>query len=90
MDAGPAKQRRRGARPQTLQVTFIMTTSQVATLEMFVKDTIKGVARFGFTHPRTNIIEEVRMVPQNSGELYTISYLAPEYWTVSLQLEILP
>lgn len=90
MDAGPAKQRRRGQRPQIMQVSFVMTTAQVSQLESFVKDTIKGTARFGFTHPRTQAIAEVRIVPQNGGEMYNITYLAPEYWNVSLQLEILP
>jgi hypothetical protein len=90
MDAGPAKQRRRGSRPQTMQLTFIMSTQQVSTLEVFVKDTIRGTSRFGFTHPRTKTIAEVRIIPQNGGELYTITYLAPEYWTISLQLEVLP
>jgi hypothetical protein len=90
MDAGPAKQRRRGSRPQTMQLSFIMSTQQVATLESFVKDTIRGTSRFGFTHPRTQAIVETRIVPQSGGEMYTITYLAPEYWTISLQLEILP
>jgi hypothetical protein len=90
MDAGPAKQRRRGVKSQTMQVSFIMTTAQVADLESFVEDTIRGTARFGFTHPRTKSIEEVRIVPQSGGDMYSITYLAPEYWTVSLQLEILP
>lgn len=89
MDAGPAKQRRRGARPQGLQVTFIMTTAQTQTLETFVKTTLQGTARFGFTHPRLNTVVETRIVPQGDGQLYTFTYLAPDYWTVSLQLEIL-
>lgn len=90
MDAGIAKQRRRGNKPSILNVTFIMTTEQVATLETFCTSIIKGVIRFGFTHPRTKIIKEVRIVPQSEGVLYNLSYLAPEYWTVTLQLEILP
>ena len=89
MDAGPAKQRRRGNKPSNLNVAFIMTTAQVALLETFCTSTIKGVARFGFTHPRTKVIEEVRIVPQSEGVLYNLSYLAPEYWTVTLQLEVL-
>lgn len=90
MDSGPAKQRRRGQRPQGLQVSFIMTTEQTQTLESFIEETIKGTARFGFTHPRLNTTVEVRIVPQNDGQLYTFTYLAPDYWTVALQLEILP
>jgi hypothetical protein len=89
-DSGPAKQRRRGQRPQGLQVTFIMTTAQTITLEAFVKNTLQGTARFGFTHPRLNTIVETRIIPQGDGQMYTFTYLAPGYWTVSLQLEILP
>lgn len=90
MDAGPAKQRYRGQRPQTMQVSFIMTTAQTQTLETFAKDTLKGTARFGFTHPRLQTIVETRIIPQGEGQLYSFTYLAPGYWTVSLQLEILP
>lgn len=90
MDAGIAKQRRRGLSPAQLNTTFIITSAQVATLEDFVNNTIKGVARFGFPHPRTNNIVEVRMIPQGEGTLYNLAYLAPGYWTLSLQLEVLP
>lgn len=90
MDAGPAKQRRRGKKPQELSLTFIMTTAQTQTLETFVKDTLRGTARFGFKHPRLNTIVETRIVPQGAGDLYSFSYLAPGFWSVSLELEILP
>ena len=90
MDAGVAKQRRRGLSPAQLNVSFILTTAQVDTLEDFVNNTIKGVARFGFTHPRTKAIEEVRIIPQGEGTLYNLAYLAPGYWTLTLQLEVLP
>jgi hypothetical protein len=90
MDSGPAKQRRRGARPQTMQLSFIMTSAQVAVLENFVEDTLRGTARYGFRHPRTQAMVEVRIVPQSDGVMYTNTYLAPDYWTVSLQLEVLP
>jgi hypothetical protein len=92
MDAGPAKRRYRGKHAQTMQLTFVMTDTEVSTLETFVlgPNAIKGVARFGFKHPRTGLMKEVRMVPQGEGTLYTLNYLAPGYWTVSLQLEILP
>lgn len=90
MDAGPAKQRRRGQRPQTMDVSFIMTTQQTQDLENFVKTTLQGTARFDFNHPRLNTTVEVRIVPQAEGQLYSFSYLAPDYWTVSLKLEILP
>ena len=89
-DLGPAKQRRRAQRPDTMSVKFDMSTTQVETLRAFIQDTLRGTARFGFTHPRTLQIVEVRVVPQSGGEMYTTSYLLPNYWQVSLQLEILP
>lgn len=90
MDAGIAKQRRRGLSPSQLNTTFILTTAQVSTFETFVANTIKGIARFGFTHPRTKSIVEVRIMPQGEGTLYNLTYLAPGYWTLALQLEVLP
>jgi hypothetical protein len=90
MDAGPAKMRRRGSRPNTMQVTFEMSTAQVEILRAFTQDTLKGTARFGFTHPRTNQIVEVRIVPQQDGALFSVGYILPDYWTISLQLEVLP
>ncbi len=89
MDAGPAKLRRRSTRPETLAVTFLMTTAQVATLENFVLNTIKGVYRFNFIHPRKQILVEVRMVPAGDGQYFTCTYKAPGYWGIALQLEIL-
>lgn len=90
MDAGPAKMRRRGAKPHVLNLTFLMTSDQVAILDNFVKNTIKGTARFGFTNPRTQVVDEVRIVPQSEGVMYTAAYAAPGYWNVSTQFEILP
>lgn len=90
MDSGPAKQRYRGKKPSTMQVSFIMTDAQVATLEDFATNTLKGTARFGFTHPRTKAIVETRIVSQQEGVLYNSNYIAPGYWNVSMQLEILP
>lgn len=89
MDAGIAKQRYRGLGVSVLNLTFIITSDQVTILEDFVKQTIRGVARFGFPHPRTQQMVEVRMVPQ-SDSLYSLSYLAPGYWNLTLQLEVLP
>jgi hypothetical protein len=90
MDAGPGKIRRRGKRPGVLNMSFIMTTDEVGFLESFVEDVIKGTARFGFPHPRTLTTVGVRIVPQGEGILYNMSYLAPGYYTISLQLEVLP
>jgi hypothetical protein len=90
MDAGPSKIRRRSLRPETMSVTFLFTTAQVAILESFIFDTIKGVYRFGFTHPRKNTVVETRIVPTSDGQYFTATYRAPGYWGISLQLEILP
>lgn len=90
MDAGPAKMRKRGARPNTLNVSFMMTKVQVDTLDTFIQDTIKGTARFGFPHPRTSAVVETRIVPQDGGTMYSLAHVAPGFYTISLQLEILP
>lgn len=90
MDAGPAKMRRRGKRTETMQVSFDMSTDQLDTLDAFIKDTLRGTARFGFPHPRLGTVVEARIVPQSDGGFYTIGYILPEYWRVSMQLEILP
>jgi len=90
-DAGPAKQRRRASRPNEMTLSFIMTTAECDILETFVKDTIKGVSRFTFPHPRklgTNI--DARIIPGGSGEFFTLQYLAPGFWTTSLKLEVMP
>lgn len=90
MDKGPAKMRNLGRKPQVLNLSFLMSSAQVIILEEFVKNTIKGTARFGFVHPRLNTIVEVRMVPQGEGDLYTLTYVAPGYYSVQTQFEILP
>lgn len=90
MDAGPAKMRRRGKRTETLQVSFDMSTEQVDTLDAFIKNTLRGTARFGFPHPRLETVVEARIVPQSDGALYSIDYILPDYWRVAMQLEILP
>lgn len=90
MDSGPAKMRRRSNSPNTMDLTFIMTTAQTSTLETWIKNTIKGVARFGFPHPRLNTTVEARIVPSNDGQLFQLKYLAPGYWETSFKFEILP
>jgi len=90
MDSGPAKQRVRSKRPNQLSLSFIMTTQQTIDLESFIVTTLKGTKRFDFTHPRTGSSVECRLVPMGEGEFYTLQYLAPEYYQVSLKFEILP
>jgi hypothetical protein len=90
MDRGPAKQRRIGKRIQTMQVSFHMTPAQVELLRVFVEDTLRGTARFGFPHPRTNAIVEARIPPQSGGMLYSVNYVMYTVYSVSMDLEILP
>lgn len=90
MDAGPAKQRRRGMRPSTMDLSFIMTTAQTQTLQTFIQTDLAGVKRFYFKHPRLGTTIETRIVPQGEGEFFRLQYLAPDYWTTSLKFEILP
>lgn len=88
-DLGPAKQRVRGKRPTELNLTFILTTEQTTELESFIKNTISGVMPFQFTHPRTQTLVDVRIVPNNS-EFYQLQYIAPGYWNATLKFEVLP
>lgn len=90
MDAGPSKMRRRGARPDQMTVGFYMTDEQVTTLDEFIKETIKGTARFYFPHPRTSVVVEARIVPGQDGQFYTASFFAPGQYTVGMTLEIMP
>lgn len=90
MDAGPAKRRRRGVKPRIMNVSFVMTDTQIATLETFINDTIRGTARFDFPHPRTGATIEVRIIPNGDGELFGISYFSHGLYTVSLSLEQMP
>jgi hypothetical protein len=98
MDRGPAKQRRVGIRPRVAQVQFLMNNTQVEILESFVNNTLYGVRRFEFRHPRTGIIEQTRIVPNSDGQLYQITYLAGatgsapnnvSFYNVQMQLEFI-
>lgn len=90
MDAGPAKMRRVGNKPDTLSLGYLMTNTQVATLETFVKTTLGGVKRYNLTHPRTGVSKEVRIVPDQSGDYFRVSYVGPNLWQIDLQVEVLP
>ena len=90
MDKGPARTRRLSRLIKPVQVTFEMTTAQVATLETFVEDTLFGVRRFNFTHPRKLTTVEVRIVPASEGVFYTLTPLGASWWRVSMTIEVLP
>lgn len=90
-DAGPAKQRVRARRPDTMQLSFILTTAQCDTLETFIKDTIRGTKRFNFPHPRKlGTTVEVRIVPQQDGQFFQLEYLAPGFWQTQMTFEVMP
>jgi hypothetical protein len=59
-------------------------------LQNWIENTIYGVKRFNFLHPRTKATVECRLVPQGENEFFTIEYIAPDYYTAQLRLEILP
>jgi hypothetical protein len=73
-----------------MDLSFILTTAQTTTLETFIKDTLLGVKRFSFLHPRTAATVEARIIPSGDGEFFKLQYLAPGYWNTSLKFEILP
>lgn len=89
-DSGPAKMRRRGLTVSTMDLSFILTTAQCADLENFINNTLYGVKRFSFPHPRTAATVEARIVPSGEGEFFKLQYLAPGYWQTSMKFEILP
>ncbi len=90
MDSGLAKQRRRGQRPDVLNLQFEMTPEQVATLEVFTKETLVGVSRFNTKHPRKQTNIEVRIVPQDNGKLFDLSMIQLNLYSVTLQFEVIP
>jgi len=90
MDKGPARTRRLSRQVKPIQVTFLMTKAQIVTLEDFVENTLFGVRRFNFTHPRKLASVEVRIVPGSEGVFYTLSPLGVDLWQVSMTFEVLP
>lgn len=89
MDSGPSKMRMRGRKPDTLNVSFVMTTAQIATLNTFINSTIYGVKRFDFPHPRLKVTTPVRIMPGQDGQFYTIEYLMEGYYKIALALEVI-
>lgn len=91
------KQRRLGELPGTLNVSYTLNGYQIQTLVDFITTTLKGVRRFNYPHPRTQQIEQTRLVDTNgtlctishigSGSGNTIDYIASSYYTVNLNLE---
>lgn len=90
MDAGPAKLRLRGRRPDSMNVTYVVTLEQIETFETFVSETIRGTARFGWLHPRKLTTVEARLVPDSEGGLYRLVPVSGEHWHLSMMVEVLP
>lgn len=90
MELGVAKQRRRSTMPTVFTLSYIYTDANLATLQTFVYDTIQGVRRFNFTHPRTKEAIEARIVPQSGGQMYKIIEMGVNNYIVSMTLEELP
>lgn len=87
MDAGPPKMRQRytaGIRP--FSMSFLLTATQVATLDAFFVTTLSGGSlSFTWVHPRTNNAATFRFVepPQYSA-------VSGALYRVIAQMEILP
>jgi len=98
MDAGPAKVRKRSNKPTILNMSFIMTDADLVTLESFITTTIAYTSRFTFPHPRLKVSAgsnlaatvDCRFMPQSNGALYTLTYISPGYYTISVQFEVMP
>lgn len=85
VDTGAAKVRRRStAAPRKLSLTYLLTQTEIATLDYFYVTTSQsGSLSFNFTHPRTNAIVVARFLkpPKYSEfDLYAIA---------SVELELL-
>ena len=90
MDKGPARTRRLSRLVKPIQVAFLMTEAQLVTLEDFVENTLFGVRRCNFTHPRKLTAVELRIVPGGEGVFYNLSPLSADLWQVSMTFEVLP
>lgn len=87
MDAGPAKIRRRTtAGVRRLALSYLLTASQVDTLESFVSGDIAGGAlSFTFPHPRTDSLLNCRF-----ARLPEHATLNGGFFKTSFELEVLP
>ncbi len=87
MDQGPAKTRQRTtAGVRRMQLSFILSKAQTATLDSFFTDTVKGGALgFDFTHPRTGSTLNCRF-----AEPPRYAALNGEKFRTALVFEVLP
>jgi hypothetical protein len=87
MDAGPAKVRRRfTAGERKLGGRMLMDADQIEILDSFhVNDLASGSLKFDGIHPRTGAAAVLRFAAEPDW-----THLSGPYYTVTLQLEILP
>lgn len=88
VDAGPAKQRRIGtSAPDSIQVAYIFTTEELATLRAFYEgDAGAGSVWFSWTHPRTLDTVQARFLV---GQPPRVKAYKPD-WLVTMTLEVRP
>lgn len=86
MDAGPAKMRRRyTAVPETVKFNLILSESEWATLDTFVRITIQDVLPFDWKDFTTGAAATYRFTKRPTRTWY-----GDDLWTVSFELEKLP
>lgn len=90
MGQGPSKIRAMGTPTDPVTVQMCLTEAQVQTLDSFITTSLKGVKRFGLTHPRKETIMEFRFVPDSDGRLLRLSKFGLGLWLVSFTLEVMP
>lgn len=87
MDVGPDKIRRRStAAVSSISCKMVLTKTQLGYFDTFYNTTlVNGSLTFDLTHPRTGSSKEMRF--QNPPEYI---YISGNYWSVLMQLEVLP
>lgn len=87
MDQGPAKTRQRSsAGVSELTVSYLLSGAQTGVLETFYMTTLAGgSARFAYIHPRRDVEVSARF--RKPPQLVACN---GQYYTVRLELEILP
>ena len=87
MEAGPDKMRRRGtAVVDEIDVGFVLSASQVTTLDDFyIFGTKMGSLRFDIIHPRTGNTVKARFLKRPEYEKKAL-----DVWRVEFTIEVLP
>ena len=87
--AGPAKLRRRfTAQTEDVTLSNELTEVQLGRLKCFVKDALGEVGRFAWKDFRTNQYAEYRFKAGWSS--VKTQHLGGDFWTVNLDLELMP